>query len=90
MPTDHGLDEHQVAVTVFCTVKAVDFADAAAIAERAVRQTLRGGQTGPRTEIAADFPGRRPALAQVHRVRETGSAVLGGLLSVEAKFEVSS
>jgi hypothetical protein len=87
--SDDGLPQHKVAITVFCTVNAVDLLDAASIAERAVRQTLRGGQTGSRTEIAADFPGRRPAIARVLHVRETGSAASSGLLSIEATFEDS-
>jgi hypothetical protein len=43
--TNSDLPEHRVAVVVFTTVRAVDFADAAYIAETAVRQGIRSAMT---------------------------------------------
>jgi hypothetical protein len=77
------LPEHRVPVTVFTTVRAVDYADAARVAEVAVRQAL-SGQRLTRLPVEIRFVTRdHDVPVQVHGISETGIAAGNGYLWVE-------
>jgi hypothetical protein len=89
-PTGSGgeLVEHRVAVTVFTGVRAVDFADAVFIAERAMKQAFATSSlhrpNGLLTiQAKFDRQGKPAVPVRIHQVRETGSAARNGLLWVE-------
>lgn len=82
------LSEHRIAVTVFCTTRAVDYSDACSIAEMAVRHTLQGRRPGevPKrlpADIALHIRGETIPV-QVHDVKETGIAAGNGYLWTQA------
>ena len=79
------LEAFRVPVTVFATVRGVDFGDAAAIAEVAVRNTLRAAGTGEEKATLCVEHRRLGTLeVQVHKVMETGMAGINGYLWTEA------
>jgi hypothetical protein len=85
---DGGLSEFRVPITVFTCVRAVDFADAVFIAERALRQAFVTSSlhrpNGPLTiQAKFDKQGKPAVPVHIHQVRETGSAARNGLLWVE-------
>jgi hypothetical protein len=82
------LTEFRVPVTVFASVRAVDYADAVFIAERAMRQAFRTSSLhrpdGPLTIQALFEAQEKPAVpVAIHRIYETGGAAANGLLAIE-------
>lgn len=89
-PTGSGdeLTEFRVPITVFTSVRAVDFADAVFIAERALLQAFVTSSLhrpdGPLTiQAKFDKQGKPAVPVEVHQIRETGHAARNGLLWVE-------
>lgn len=84
-PTDDAdLPVHRVPVTVFTTVRGVDYRDAAHVAEYAVRHALAGA---PLTRLPVEIRFKTNAHdvpVQVEDVMETGMAAGNGYLWVEA------
>lgn len=78
------LEAFRVPVTVFTTVRGVDFRDAAAIAEVAIRNTLRDAATGEQKATLCVEHRRLGTLeVQWHKVMETGMAAGNGYLWTE-------
>jgi hypothetical protein len=87
-PVTDELPEHRVPITVFCSVRAVDYADARSVAEMAVRHTLTGRKAGAipgplPTDIHLHLRGEDIPVA-VHHVMETAVAARNGYLWTEA------
>ena len=86
MATSEDLPTHRVAVVVFTEVKAIDDSDASAIAEHAVRDTLRAAstvdvrETGKATLTFMSRTGAREYLVDVHAVEEIGLTLRQGYL----------
>jgi hypothetical protein len=85
--TNSDLPEHRVAVVVFTTVRAVDFADASYIAETAVRRGISNSLTENRDLIYRHKQRQGdagPAEIPVHyiAVREVSAAANSGYLGV--------
>jgi hypothetical protein len=77
------LSEHRVPVTVFTTVRAVDYADASRVAEVAVRQALSNERLAA-LPLEIRFVSRdHDVPVQVHHISETGIAAGNGYLWVE-------
>ena len=76
------LPEHRVAVTVFTTVRAVDYADATHVAEKAVRHALAGRPARLPVEIRFVM-GDHDVPVRVEAVKETGIAARNGYLWIE-------
>jgi hypothetical protein len=86
--TNSDLPEHRVAVVVFTTVRAVDFADASYIAEAAIRRAILDGADKDVGELVYRHKQRQgdvgPAKIPVNlcAVREVSAAANSGYLGV--------
>lgn len=79
-------EEFRVPVTVFTTVRGVDFRDAAAIADVAVRTAIRSAAVDDEPDCTLHVEHRRLGTlkVRVHHVMETGMAAGNGYLWTEA------
>lgn len=86
VPASPPLQEFRVPITVFTTVHAADFGEAASTASIAVRRALEAravvGEKPP--TLLVHYSNGRTDRVHVHKVMETGAAGINGYLWTEA------